>query len=166
MAARLRRITVYRFTSIEWMLLLKNDVIRLKTQQRPVIYALLLLLTIPVGLAWRMVPLGLSPFWIKYGGSALWAMALYWLLAVCLPRLSVVGLAFLAGAVAAVVEFSRLWRVPAVDAFRLTLAGRLLLGRYFSLKNIAAYWLAIALAALLDRWLVRRGGSKSEAKDS
>ena len=134
--------------------------------KRRVTYAVLLLITIPVGLAWRMAPLGLSPFWFKYGGSALWAMALYWLLAVCLPRLSVVGLAFLAGAVAAVVEFSRLWRVPAVDAFRLTLAGRLLLGRYFSLKNIAAYWLAIALAALLDRWLVRRGGSKSEAKDS
>lgn len=129
-------------------------------------YALLLLLTVPAGLAWRMVPLGLSPFWFKYGGSALWAMALYWLIAVCLPGLSAAGLGCLAAAVAAVVEFSRLWRVPAVDAFRLTLAGRLLLGRYFSLKNIAAYWMAISLAALLDRWLVRRSGFRSEAKDN
>jgi len=134
--------------------------------KRRVTYAVLLLITIPVGLAWRMAPLGLSPFWFKYGGSALWAMALYWLIAVCLPRLSAVGLACLTAAVAAVVEFSRLWSVPAVDAFRLTLAGRLLLGRYFSLNNIAAYWLAIALAALLDQWLVRRDGSRSEAKDS
>ncbi len=122
-------------------------------------YTLLLLITVPVGLAWRMAPLGLSPFWFKYGGSALWAMALYWLIAVCLPRLSAAGLACLAGVVAAVVEFSRLWHVASVDAFRLTLAGRLLLGRYFSLKNIAAYWLAIALAAFLDRWLVRSDGS-------
>jgi hypothetical protein len=53
-----------------------------------------------------------------------------------------------------------------VDAFRLTLAGRLLLGRFFSLKNIAVYWLAIALAALLDRWLVRGRELRSEAKDS
>ena len=134
--------------------------------KRRVTYVVLLLITIPVGLAWRMVPLGLSPFWLKYGGSALWAMALYWLIAVCLPRLSAVGLACLTAAVAAVVEFSRLWSVPAVDAFRLTLAGRLLLGRYFSLNNIAAYWLAIARAALLDQWLVRRDGSRSEAKDS
>jgi len=134
--------------------------------KRRVTYAVLLLITIPVGLAWRMAPLGLSPFWFKYGGSALWAMALYWLIAVCLPRLSAVGLACLTAAVAAVVEFSRLWSVPAVDAFRLTLAGRLLLGRYFSLNNIAAYWLAIARAALLDQWLVRRDGSRSEAKDS
>jgi len=134
--------------------------------KRRVTYAVLLLITVPAGLAWRMGPLGLSPFWFKYGGSALWAMALYWLIAVCLPRLSAVGLACLTAAVAAVVEFSRLWSVPAVDAFRLTLAGRLLLGRYFSLNNIAAYWLAIALAALLDQWLVRRDGSRSEAKDS
>jgi hypothetical protein len=134
--------------------------------KRRVTYAVLLLITIPIGLAWRMVALGLSPFWFKFGGSALWAMALYWLIAVCLTGLSAAGLACLAAAVATVVEFSRLWRVPALDAFRLTLAGRLLLGRYFSLKNIAAYWAAIALAAFLDRWLVRSDGSRSEAKDS
>ena len=38
-----------------------------------------------------------------------------------------------------------------IDAFRLTLPGKILLGRYFSLKNIAAYILAIALIAILDR---------------
>ena len=134
--------------------------------KRRITYAVLMLITIAVGLAWRMVPLGLSPFWFKYGGSALWAMALYWLIAACVPRLSAVGVGFLAAAVAALVEFSRLWHVAAVDAFRLTLAGRLLLGRFFSLKNIAAYWIAILLAGLLDRWLVRRDEFRSGAKDS
>ncbi len=138
----------------------------MKTSRRRSTYALLLLVTIPLGLAWRMAPLGLSPFWFKYGGSALWAMALYWLIAMCLPRRSVLGLACIAAIVAAVVEFSRLWHVPAVDAFRLTVAGRILLGRYFSLKNIVAYWLAIAVAAMLDQWLVRGVGARSEAKDS
>ncbi len=134
--------------------------------KRRVTYAVLLLISVVAGLVWRMVPLGLSPFWFKYGGSALWAIALYWLIAVCVSRWSAVGLSFLAGVVAAVVEFSRLWHVAAVDAFRLTLAGRLLLGRFFSLKNIAAYWLAIAVAGLLDRWLVRRDEFRSEAKGS
>ncbi|MDQ2842468.1 MAG: DUF2809 domain-containing protein [Acidobacteriota bacterium] len=125
-------------------------------------YAALLLITIPLGLAWRMLPLGLSPFWFKYGGSMLWAAAFYWLIAVCLAECSVAGLTCLAAIAVAVAEFSRLWNVPILDAFRLTLAGRLLLGRYFSLKNILAYWIAIALAALVDRWLVRRvrGGTK------
>jgi len=134
--------------------------------KRRITYAVLMLITIAVGLAWRMVPLGLSPFWFKYGGSALWAIAVYWLIAACLPRLSAVGLGCLAAIVAVVVEFSRLWHMAAVDAFRLTLAGRLLLGRFFSLKNIVAYWIAIVLAGLLDRWLVRRDEFRSGAKDS
>ena len=49
-------------------------------------YAVLMLMTVVAGLVWRMAPLGLSPFWFKYGGSALWAMALYWLIAACLPQ--------------------------------------------------------------------------------
>jgi hypothetical protein len=118
-------------------------------------YLLLLMVTIPLGLAWRMVPLGLSPFFFKYGGSVLWAMALYWLMAACLPRWSSGVRGSVAAIVAAGLEFSRLWHVPALDAFRLTLAGRLLLGRYFSFKNIAAYWLAIALTAVWDEWGMR-----------
>jgi hypothetical protein len=111
-----------------------------------------------------MLPLGLSPFWFKDGGSALWAMALYWLIACCFPRYSSAGLAVGTAVVAALLEYSRLWQLASLDAFRLTLAGRLLLGRYFSLKNIVAYWLGVALAAALDRWLVRRAGLEAQRK--
>lgn len=128
-------------------------------KRRRAMCVLLMVITIPLGIAWRMVPLGLSHFFYKYGGSALWAVALYWFIAACLPRLRIGSLASIAAAVAAALEFSRLWHVPAMDAFRVTLAGRLLLGRYFSIKNIAAYWLAIAVAALLDQLLLRRSGT-------
>ncbi len=50
------------------------------------------------------------------------------------------------------VEFSRLVPIAPIDAFRLTLAGKILLGRYFSVKNILAYILAIAFAAILDHF--------------
>jgi hypothetical protein len=116
----------------------------------------LLLLTIPLGIAWRTLPLHLNRFFFKYGGSALWAIALYWFLATLLPRFTPTALAVLAAFTAALIEFSRLFHTPATDAFRLTLAGRLLLGRFFSLKNIAAYWLAITLAALLDHLFLPR----------
>jgi hypothetical protein len=125
--------------------------------RRRATYLLLLLITIPLGLAWRMAPLGLSPFSFKYGGSVLWAVALYWLTAACLPKLRSGALASVAAAIAAALEFGRLWHTPTMDAFRITLTGRILLGRYFSLKNIAAYWLAIGLTALLDEWVMRRG---------
>jgi hypothetical protein len=132
--------------------------------RRRAAYAGLLVMTIAVGLGWRMLPLGLTPFWFKYGGSALWAMALYWLIAGCFPRYSSAGLAAGTAVLAAVLEFSRLWHLSTLDAFRLTLAGRLLLGRYFSLKNIVAYWVGIGLAAALDRWLVRRASLEAERK--
>lgn len=128
----------------------------MNAQRRRIDCVLLLLMTVPLGLAWRMVPMGLSPFFFKYGGSMLWAAALYWFVAACLPRLGSREAAWIAAAAAAALEFSRLWQTVATDAFRISLAGRILLGRYFSLKNIAAYWLAIALVALLDVFVVRR----------
>ena len=115
---------------------------------------LLLLLTIVAGLLWRMAPLHLPPFWFKYGGSCLWAVAVYLLLTAIPPSRSPAVVALAAALLAAIVELSRLWHTPATDAFRLTLAGRLLLGRIFSGRNIAAYWLAIAAAWLADRYAV------------
>ena len=111
----------------------------------------LLLAATAAGLIWRMAPLHLPWFLYKYGGSMLWAAALYWLIAAILSRLAPIRIAMIAAVASAAVEFSRLWHTPAFDAFRITIAGKLLLGRFFSLKNIAAYWLAIALTAWLDK---------------
>jgi len=102
------------------------------------------------GLVWRLAPLHLPYFFFKYGGSALWAVALYFLIATIAPRATSNRVALYAFAASAAVEFFRLVHTPAFDVFRETLAGKLLLGRFFSLKNIAAYWLAITIAASLD----------------
>ncbi len=111
----------------------------------------ILLITIPIGIAWRKLPLGLPWFFFKYGGSFLWAVALYWFIATLFPKLYPPALAAMSAAAALAVEFSRLVPQSTIDAFRLTLPGQLILGRYFSFKNIVAYLLAIAVAALLDR---------------
>jgi Protein of unknown function (DUF2809) len=81
----------------------------------------------------------------------LWAAAIYWLLAALLPRVRPLRLALFAALVATAIECLKLYRQPALDAFRLTLAGKLILGRIFSLRDIAVYGLAIAIAVLLDR---------------
>jgi hypothetical protein len=109
-------------------------------------------ITIPIGLAVRFLPLGLPWFLYKYLGSVLWAVALYWFLAAILPRLRPITLAIFASTIATLLEFSRLIPFAPIDAFRLTLAGEILLGRYFSVKNILAYILAIAFAAALDHF--------------
>ena len=100
--------------------------------------------------------LGLPFLVVKYGGSALWGVMVFWLVALPWPRASGARVAGVAAAVAVVVEFSRLWHTEALDAFRLTLAGALLLGRVFSLWNLVAYAAGIALALAIDAALCSR----------
>jgi hypothetical protein len=123
------------------------------TTYRRLLSLALMTATIVGGILWRFAPLHLPWFAYKYGGSALWAIALYWLLAALLPRRPPFQLALIAATIAALLEFSRLDHLPALDAFRLTLPGKLLLGRVFSVRNITAYWLAILAVALLDHRL-------------
>jgi Protein of unknown function (DUF2809) len=122
--------------------------------RRSITALILLLLTIPIGLAVRFLPLHLPWFLYKYLGSILWAAALYWFLATLLPKLRPIAIATLAILIATLLELSRLTPIAPIDAFRQTFAGKILLGRYFSLKNIAAYVVAIALAATLDHLFI------------
>ncbi len=123
---------------------------------RSITALIILLITIPIGLAIRLLPLGLPWFLYKYGGSVLWAIALYWFLAAVLPKLRPQAVATFAIVIASFLELSRLIPIAPIDAFRLTFAGKILLGRFFSIKNIAAYILAIALTATLDHAFIAR----------
>ena len=124
---------------------------------RPVWLSLILIaVTIGAGLALRMAPLGLPRFIVKYGGSAMWALMIYWLVTTLLPSIRIFYAALLAGCIATGVEFFKLYHSPNMDAFRGTLAGMLLLGRYFSIRDIVAYWIAIVAGGLVDAKLRSR----------
>jgi len=123
---------------------------------------IILLITIPIGLAVRLLPLHLPWFLYKYLGSILWAVALYWFLATLLPKLRPIAIATIAILIATLLELSRLIPIAPIDAFRLTFAGKILLGRYFSLKNIAAYLLAIVLTATLDHLFIESTSKPSQ----
>jgi hypothetical protein len=56
----------------------------------------------------------------------------------------------------ALVESSRLIDQQQLNAFRRTLAGDLILGRFFSFNGIAAYWITIAALFFIDRKLIAR----------
>ncbi len=121
---------------------------------RPLTHTLaLLLVTLIVGLLVRMAPLGLPPFLVKYAGSMLWALMIYWIVSALLARWRLPTVALIAAGIAAAVEFLKLYHAPWLDAFRLTLPGILVLGRHFSLWDILAYWIAICLGAYVDGML-------------
>ena len=110
---------------------------------------------IAAGLALRLVLFGLPGFVVQYGGSVLWAAMVYLLLAALQPRREPWVLGLAAAIFAALVELSRLYHSPGLDAFRLTLAGKLLLGRVFSAWHFLDYWVAIAYTTAID-WAMLR----------
>jgi hypothetical protein len=126
-----------------------------------IIRACLCLLVVILGLALRGygLGLGLPASIVKYGGSVLWGTMVFFLVAMAAPRLSRQPIAMISAVIAICVESFRLVHTPWLDAFRLTLAGALLLGRIFSPWDILAYGVGIALGVLLDRfgaaWLRR-----------
>ncbi|WFU39338.1 DUF2809 domain-containing protein [Bradyrhizobium sp. CB82] len=126
--------------------------------QLSLVRAALALVVIACGLFLRRYgfPLGLSAFVVKYGGSLLWATMVFLLVGALLPQLTRTQVAGIAAAIAIVVELSRLVHTPWLDAFRLTTAGALLLGRIFSLWNIVAYFVGIILGTWLDRVVAMR----------
>lgn len=126
---------------------------------RRLLAAFLLIATVSAGIAWRFAPLHLPFFAWKYGGSMLWAAAVYWMLATLMPRVAVRTHALIASLFSIAVEFSRLMDWAPLNHFRPTLAGRLILGAIFSPKNIVAYLLAIAITALCDKQLRKRSGT-------
>jgi hypothetical protein len=118
--------------------------------------AWLCLSIIVCGLALRRygLSLGLPPSIVKYGGSILWGTMVFFLVAIAASSLSRRSIASIAALVAVGAELFRLVHTPWLDAFRLTLAGALLLGRVFSLWNTLAYGVGILLGMLLDRFAV------------
>jgi hypothetical protein len=125
--------------------------------------AFLCLAIMLVGLALRRYgfELGLPAVVVKYGGSVLWAMMVFFLVAIVGSKLPPRRIAMVAAVIATCVELFRLVHTPWLDEFRLTLAGALLLGRIFSLWNILAYGVGVILGMLLDRYGLKHDPEKA-----
>ena len=115
------------------------------------------LVIIGCGLIWRLVPMGLPVFWLHYGGGLLWG-AMVLLLAASAERFGIPSWRSVAAAaaIALAAELFRLYHQPALDAFRMTLAGALLFGRVFDPWNIAVYWIGIAAAVAGRRLFISK----------
>jgi hypothetical protein len=91
-------------------------------RSRPLALSLVLMVaTMIAGLAIRFAPLRMPPVVVKYAGSMLWALMIYWIVSALLPSLRLLVVALIAAALTAGVEFFKLHHSPALDAFRLTL---------------------------------------------
>jgi hypothetical protein len=115
--------------------------------------ALIALIAANVALRRHGAELGLSALAIRLGIGALWAAAIYFIVALLLrsrPRRQVLIVAAL---VCAALELSRLSHTPALDILRLTPFGASVLGRVFSWLDFPAYAAGLAAAFGLDALL-------------
>jgi hypothetical protein len=120
------------------------------TRKLRLIYAALALVIVLLGLLWRWPALGLPPVVAKYGGSVLWGALVYVCCRAAMPKARNATVVILAAVLAAMVEFSQLLHWPALDAFRSSSFGALLLGRVFSWWDIVSYWVGIAVIGMID----------------
>jgi Protein of unknown function (DUF2809) len=119
-------------------------------------YATATIASVVAGLICRWPAIGLPWPVAKYAGSVLWGAMVYAGMRTLRPRSPLLWSAIAACAIAISVECLRLYHQPALDAFRDTLAGQLLLGRLFSLWNIIAYGIGIGGAAFCDFQALRK----------
>ena len=119
--------------------------------------------TIAIGLATRRFPQAFPAIVAEYGGDALWAMLVYWLLAIIGPRTSPTRLAAGALAISVADELSQLIHWHWLQVLRDTAFGALVLGQGFLWSDLACYAAGIALACAADAAVRRRPYRASSA---
>ena len=109
-------------------------------------YGLAVVAAIALGLASRRyAPAFLAPFG-KYPGDALWAAMVFFALGALRPRTSTIHVGLLAIAICFVVEVMKLYQAPWVVGIRHTTIGHLVFGHVFSIGNLVAYVVGVAVA--------------------
>ena len=118
-------------------------------------YAAFALISVLLGLGSRRFAHLLPAFLADYAGDSLWAMMVFFLLALLFPRSGTLRLAAAALAIAFAVEFSQLYHADWLDAVRSTRLGLLALGNGFLWSDLVCYAVGVGLGCAVDR-AVRR----------
>jgi hypothetical protein len=119
-------------------------------------YLGLLAVTIVAGLASRRYGEYLPAILQKNAGDALWAVAVFLLLAILFPRASTVWLAAWSLAISYLDELTQLYHAPWIDLLRENRVGALFLGWGFLWSDLVCYTTGIAVVAALETVKMRR----------
>ncbi len=130
-----------------------------QVRQNRLAYALLAGLTIFVGLASRRFSVLLPPWLAKNAGDVLYAVMVYWLVALCFPRLPPPRTALAAGVFCFGIEFLKFVQAPWLVAARHSRFGALVFGSGFHVSNLVCYALGVLAAMLVEAWFIKKSFS-------
>jgi hypothetical protein len=111
---------------------------------------LMLVLVIVMGLMIRRFHDRLPAFIGEYAPDTLWALAVFLLCRLVLPRASTLRCAIIATLFSVLIEVSQVYHAPWIDAVRRTTPGGLILGYGFLWSDIACYLAGVGMGAALD----------------
>ncbi len=132
----------------------------IQRHRNPIVWLLLIVLTVALGIGSRRFPHGLPLFLAIYTGDTLWALAAFLLIGLVMPRAPTRRVALLALALSVLVELSQLYRAPWIDSIRRTTVGGLILGFGFLWSDLVCYAAGVGLGVLAEAALLwySRGG--------
>lgn len=114
------------------------------------IHVVLVGLSIAIGLLVHFHGAGLGRALQDVVGDALWAAMIAWTLGAIAPSSRVVARSAIAYGWCVAVEASQLYHTPVLDAIRATRIGHLVLGSGFDARDLLAYVLGVAAAAVVS----------------
>jgi hypothetical protein len=127
------------------------------------IYVALVTVAIAVGLLVHFHGLALGSAAQDVIGDALWAAMIAWALGAITPNTRLLVRSAAAYAWCVVVELSQLYHAPSLDAIRETQLGHLVLGSGFDARDLVAYAIGVAVAAVVSVSL--RAGRADPARE-
>jgi hypothetical protein len=119
-------------------------------------YIVLLMLVLAAGYLSRRYAHLLPLLIRKRTGDALWASAVFVLLAILRPKWRTRAVTFAALFISYSIEFSQIYHAPWIDHLRSYALGRLILGTTFFWLDQVAYTVGIVVLIPVDRWLKSR----------
>jgi hypothetical protein len=118
--------------------------------RHPTTATILLVIVAGLGVGSRRYAGHLPGILAIYAGDTLWALALFLLLGLLLPRVGTACVATAAFVLSTLVEVSQLYHALWIDAIRQTTLGGLILGFGFLWSDLVCYGAGIALGVILE----------------
>jgi len=119
-----------------------------KLKQQRIQFLVLSALTIVLGLMSRQI--NFIPLFI---GDMLYAVMVFFMLSAIAVKNKVYQIAIMSMVITFAIEFSQLYQADWINAIRVTLPGRIVLGQGFLWSDLVAYTMGILLATMIT-WLL------------